>query len=107
MDRIHGGICVKKYAKTYTVRHGRDYKYSRDIPVDLQPVLGRKTWTRYLGTSLDVTQREALRLRVEHNDLIELLRSMTPVERSMFEPPPAKLMLSATIAGEEAKKMVQ
>jgi hypothetical protein len=73
----------------------------------LQPVLRRKTWTRYLGTSLDVTQREALRLRVEHNDLIELLRSMTPVERSMFEPPPAKLMLSATIASEEAKKMVQ
>lgn len=25
----------------------------------------------------------------------------------MFEPPPAKLMLSATIASEEAKKMVQ
>jgi hypothetical protein len=42
MDRWGRVRVPKKYANPYAVKHGRGCKYSRDVPLDLQPVARKK-----------------------------------------------------------------
>jgi integrase len=76
---------VRKYPKTYVVKHGRGWKYKRAIPRDLQAILRKKVWTRYLGdTGRAEAEIAARKLAVEHDDLVRDLRSLTPAERQTY-----------------------
>jgi hypothetical protein len=37
------------YRKSYVTKHGAGYRYQRAVPEELQPIVGRKAWTKYLG----------------------------------------------------------
>lgn len=57
---------------TYVVPHRGGWKHKRAVPRDLQPIVGRKQWVKYLGHG---TRREAeaksLELVVQQNRLIK------------------------------------
>lgn len=56
MDRLGRVRVPKKYANSYTVKHGRGWKHCRDVPLDLQSVVRKKsgpvTWEHHPPSSL-------------------------------------------------------
>ena len=71
------------YRKSHLVRHGNAWKYRRGVPRDLQGLIGKTAWVRYLG---DV-DRGAAEIAAHTEDakngaLIAQLRTLTPHDRA-------------------------
>ena len=72
----------RTYAKTYVVKHGKGYRYKRRVPGELQPVVGKNVWLRYLGdTGQTDAERTARKIAAEHDDQIAKLNKLPELDR--------------------------
>lgn len=73
---------------SYIVRHGTSgWKYKREVPPDLRAHFrGRRSWIKTLGSiPRDEAIKQARRLAVEHDDLIDHLRNLTPEDAALVQ----------------------
>jgi hypothetical protein len=72
----------KPYRKTYFVKAGKGYLYKRAVPLDVQKVVGRDTWTKSLGRLSESAAEIAARAcAADHDKLVAYLRSLPDTER--------------------------
>ena len=72
-----------KYRKDYISarRDGSGFQYKRAVPLALQPLIGRTSWTRWLGNrGRTAAEQRARELAVEHDRTIASLRALSPAE---------------------------
>lgn len=70
------------YRKSHLVRHGNAWKYRRGIPRDLQRVVGKTAWVKYLGDIDRPTAEIAAHTEDAKNGiLINQLRALSPEDR--------------------------
>ena len=75
------------YRKDYISvrRDGSGFQYKRAVPLKLQSVVGRTTWTRWLGNNgRAAAEQKARELAVEHDRLITRLGILSEVERGQI-----------------------